>query len=368
MLKRFMSSNIIGSIYDRSMSVVPWPKSSNRTCFFGLRSTYGGPGFFSRKLSREFKRTDVGVTYNRLRSAESALFFSVSWGDWMHRLCAMWDIKTVLRVDGFMVPTYYDNRTQNRFYQNRNLTKAHMAVNFRIQRDLLLADHVIYQSSFSKQMCDKYLYKRNSDYSIIYNGIDLNHFLPNKRENRRIRLLCAGSLRHEYMLGTILPVFNSLWKRYNLELYIVGTMDEICSQQLREFSNNNVEVSDRIIVVGSVDNDNMAYHLSNADILIHPRLGDWCPNVVIESLACGIPVVCGSWGGTSEIVGDGGIIVQTDPWGYGHDFVERLVLAVEEILASLDIYQVKARKQAVQFYDIRLVANKYKKAMGLELA
>ena len=78
--------------------------------------------------------------------------------------------------------------------------------------------------------------------------------------------------------------------------------------------------------------------------------------------------MCGSWGGTAELVGDGGEIVPTEQWGYGSMFVEGMSTAVERIISSLDNYIAKARQQAEDKYDIRLVSNKYKAAMGLKYA
>ena len=363
-----MSVGRVRRVCDRVSCLLPWPRTPKETCFFSLRPSYGGPGYFSRKLYREFSRTDVHVTYDQLRKAEAALLFSVSWGEWFYRLCKLWNVKTVLRVDGFMLPEYYDNRSQSSGFQKRRLTRSNMDLNYRIQRDLLLANHVIYQSAFCKDMTDQYLYNRRSDYSIIHNGVDLDCFRPIKSNNRRIRLLSAGSLRHEYMLGTVLPVFSRLWRKHNLELQVVGTLSTICKRQLKELSENNQEASDRINVVGAVDNDQMPEQMSKADILLHPRLGDWCPNVVIESLACGLPVVCGSWGGTAELVGDGGEIVPTEQWGYGSSFVDGMSTAVERVISSLDNYSAKARQQAEDHYDIRLVSNKYKEALGLKYA
>jgi glycosyltransferase involved in cell wall biosynthesis len=35
---------------------------------------------------------------------------------------------------------------------------------------------------------------------------------------------------------------------------------------------------------------------------------DWCPNTVVEALACGLPVLCSHNGGTKELVRGSGII------------------------------------------------------------
>ncbi|GIS68023.1 MAG: hypothetical protein CM1200mP6_10910 [Anaerolineaceae bacterium] len=72
-------------------------KQIGRLFFFSLRPSYGGPGYFSRKLSREFGRTDIHVTYDQLRNAEAALLFSVSWGEWFYRLSKLWNVKTFFK-------------------------------------------------------------------------------------------------------------------------------------------------------------------------------------------------------------------------------------------------------------------------------
>ncbi|HJN42529.1 MAG: glycosyltransferase family 4 protein [Anaerolineales bacterium] len=353
---------------DRVSSCLPWPRTAQPRCFFGLRETPGGPGFFSRKLTREFERQGRIVTHTRLRAARAALLFSVSWGDWFYRLCRLWGVRTVLRVDGFMLPSYFDNRAQPSGFQARALTTSDMRLNYRMQRDLLRADHVVYQSVFSKEMADAHLYNRRERYSVVHNGVDLERFQPEGRRGGRVRLLAAGSLRHEYMLGTILPVFARLWHKHDLELHVVGTLGQVCRRQLADFGEQNPEASERIRVVGAIDNDDMPREMNRADVLLHPRLGDWCPNVVVEAMACGLPVVCGSWGGAAELVGAGGIVVPTEKWSYGAEFVAGMATAAESVLASLAGYRESARKHAESEFDIRDVAEKYALAMGLKHA
>jgi glycosyltransferase involved in cell wall biosynthesis len=264
-----------------------------------------------------------------------------------------------------MLPSYFDNRSQPSGFQKRSLSASAMRLNYRIQRDLLRADHVVYQSVFCKEMADTHLYNRREHYSVIHNGVDLDLFHPGQGRSGRLRLLAAGSLRHEYMLGTVLPVFARLWRRLDLELHVVGTLGQICRQQLAEFSENNPQANERIKVIGAIDNDDMPQQMRQADVLLHPRLGDWCPNVVVEALACGLPVVCGSWGGAAELIGTGGIIVPTEKWSYGPEFVKGMATAVETVLESLAEYRVRARQRAETDFDIRHVAQEYGLAMGL---
>lgn len=358
-IKRF-----VPRLLDEISMGLPWPRHT-RTCFFNLRPGPGGPRIFAQKLAQELQQQGVCITHNQLRSAEAALLFSKSDGNWFHYWRRRWGIRTVLRVDGFAVPGYFDNRLSPLHYQNRHLTLAHMATNYRLQRDLAQVDYVIYQSAFSKQMADLYLFARHHDYGIVFNGVDLNRFYPGPARADRIRLLSAGALRHEYMLGTVLPLFNRLWQRHNLELMIVGQMDTICEQQLNEFAHAFPTAFERVKIVGEVPNRDLPKIVQQADILVHPRLGDGCPNTVIEAMACGLPVVCGSWGGQAELVGSGGLVVPTQKWSYGKEYIDALADGVEQILGALDQYRIAARTRAISCFDIRQTAQRYVAALEL---
>lgn len=355
---------MVEKIVDRVACWVSWPRGK-RTVFFSQRPGLGGPGTFSHKLIQEFQQQEISTTFRRLRGSEAALMFSVSWGDWFYRLCRRMGVRTALRVDGFMLSNYFDNREQPTGHQDRRLKLTDMALNYRLQRDLLLADQVIYQSAFSKQMADRFLYCRRGNYRVVHNGVNLSQFCPGSPREGRRRLLSAGTLRDEYMLGTVLPVFECLRKRYDLELLVVGSMAPICQQQIHEYLENYPDAADRVKVVGPVTNSDLSHWLHEADVLLHPRLGDWCPNVVIEALACGLPIVCGSWGGTAELVGDAGVVVTTGEWTYGDNFVTDLSAGVETVLAELEQSKFKARSRAESMFDISKVAATYADVMGI---
>ena len=362
------SSEQCARFLDRVGVLLPHRTALTSRVFLNLRPGMGGPSTFAGKLSREFARRDVRVAYRDLAPGSAALLFSVSWGDWFHKLCQRRGVRTALRVDGFMIPVYFDNRPQCEGFQDRRLTLDHMALNYRLQGDLAMSDFVIYQSEFSRRMADRYLYKRRANQAVIHNGVDLQHFVPAGKHKGRIRLAVAGTLRDEYMLGTVLPVFRRLWRRFDLELLIVGAMDDICRKQINDVFRLFTEISERIWVVGAVPNNEVPQYLQQADILVHPRLGDGCPNVVIEAMACGLPVACGSWGGTAELVGDGGVVVTTGEWTYGEEYEADLASAVECILGDLDGYRVRARKRAEQVFDIREIAGRYLNALGIQSA
>jgi glycosyltransferase involved in cell wall biosynthesis len=94
-----------------------------------------------------------------------------------------------------------------------------------------------------------------------------------------------------------------------------------------------------------------------SDILLHTKIQDVCPGVVIEAMSCGLPVVYSLSGGVPELVGkDSGVGVSTSA-----NWEERIppepnewadaVLAVAEDLSR---YSNAARQRAVKLFDFQL--------------
>jgi glycosyltransferase involved in cell wall biosynthesis len=69
-------------------------------------------------------------------------------------------------------------------------------------------------------------------------------------------------------------------------------------------------------VHGELEPDQVRAQLQRADAFLHASLSEGLPNVVLEAMACGLPVVATDVGGTSEAVRDGSegfLIAPRDP-------------------------------------------------------
>jgi glycosyltransferase involved in cell wall biosynthesis len=63
-------------------------------------------------------------------------------------------------------------------------------------------------------------------------------------------------------------------------------------------------VADRVLFCGRIAQEHMSSYYSAADILVLPSSREGAPNVVLEAMACGTPVVATSVGGIPEFVND----------------------------------------------------------------
>jgi glycosyltransferase involved in cell wall biosynthesis len=154
---------------------------------------------------------------------------------------------------------------------------------------------------------------------VIGNGVDAARFFPVIQEEARRELnlaldgpvvLAVGSLIPRKGYHFLIPAFAEVRKQFSgAHLYILGEGESRGElQRLIE----RLSLGDYVHLQGNCPNERLRYWYSGADIscLVSSREG-W-PNVLLESLACGTPVVATGLWGTPEVITspDLGIMVE----------------------------------------------------------
>jgi glycosyltransferase involved in cell wall biosynthesis len=184
----------------------------------------------------------------------------------------------------------------------------------------------------------------------IHNGIDIDSFksYPDMvreyknnlgiKENDKV-LLFGGRLSN--MKGAKLSIdsfIKVLEKMDNIRLLIVGNVPKQDSDLIKYAKDNGV--SDKIIFTGWVDHKNMAsiYYLS--DIVLVPSIYlDPFPNINLEAMACGKPIIGTVYGGTKEAVRDqvNGLLI--NPFD-----TKQYYQAIFDLLNNKDLYTKMGKK------------------------
>ena len=73
-----------------------------------------------------------------------------------------------------------------------------------------------------------------------------------------------------------------------------------------------IEKENNIFYLGHMPHDICLQIYSIADWFLHLAWLDHCPNVVIEAMSQGCPIICTDMGGTKEIVKNNGIVIPED--------------------------------------------------------
>jgi len=234
------------------------------------------------------------------------------------------------------------------------------AINERIARVYHLADYVFFQSEFSKFCYEELIGEPNCQWEFLYNAVDTQAFSPpNKTKKQRpLTLLTAGLHRHLYRLLPVVEALCKITRRVpDARLIIAGAFakpeDQLVVQRMAE----RLGVSEAVTFSGPYDLNSAAEVFGKADILVHAVYNDPCPSVVLEAMACGLPVVCASTGGTPELVrdGDAGVAVPSE-MSFDKPFMleaEAIADAVMRIVDDLEGFSRRARTRAVNHFDIR---------------
>jgi glycosyltransferase involved in cell wall biosynthesis len=162
---------------------------------------------------------------------------------------------------------------------------------------------------------------------VLRNGVDGDAFLPVPRETARAELSVRGSpvlltvgnlvrlKRQEIAIETLAALTGEFPRGV---LLVVGQGSELAS--LRGHA-QRLGVADRVRFVGSVAQSSLPTYYGAADLMLLPSEREGWPNVVLESLACGTPVVASNVGGLPEILRDPSLGALVDPASRG-GFVE----------------------------------------------
>jgi glycosyltransferase involved in cell wall biosynthesis len=114
-------------------------------------------------------------------------------------------------------------------------------------------------------------------------------------------------------------------------------------------------VGDRVEFTGRYAQRDAPALFRRAHLLLHTKVLDPCPSVVIEAMACGLPVVYPASGGTLELVGDEAGIGVPHPVDWARDEApepEALADAVTRALAERGRYAGGARRRAVERFAL----------------
>jgi len=187
----------------------------------------------------------------------------------------------------------------------------------------------------------------------VLNGCDTGIFHPHDRAQARASLgvpvdveaiVYIGRLDLAKGLGELISAVASLRaNRPRLRCYIVG--DGQVRQQLVEMIGSN-GAGQQITLVPSCPTDGVAAWMAAADLVTLPSYREGCPNVVIEALASGRPVVATDVGGIPELMdkASGEMVPARD--------AEALAAALDSVLAQPWDPQAIAARHSRSWSDV----------------
>lgn len=236
-------------------------------------------------------------------------------------------------------------------------------LNIPMARLLGQAHHIVYQSNFCKLSADRYLGQPKGSWEILYNPVDTRLFVPSERcgEERPVRVLLAGSHGQWYRVASALETL-AAGRARGLAMTLVvagryawGSSPVEAEREAREYA-RKLGVHNWVEWRGPYTQQEVVPLLQSAHVLLHTKYNDPCPRLVVEAMACGLPVVYSASGGVPELVGDQAGVGVPAPLDYEQDHPPggvELAGALERVVQNRRACATAARERAVRLFDVR---------------
>jgi len=179
------------------------------------------------------------------------------------------------------------------------------------------ADAIIANSqSLKKELINLYDIPRKNVH-VVYNGVDLRTFFP--RESRESILKALGLDLKSYIilyLGgfrlvkgpvQIVEAMQKIHERFqDIRLLFVGGSHPLDKRHVKALPKAFRFLREKGVIhlIGNISHSRLPEYYSAADTVVVPSIYDTFPKVVLESMACGTPVIVSNVGGIQELVTD----------------------------------------------------------------
>ena len=251
------------------------------------RGSLGGPLVKVALLSERFPERRIGFSLFYLLS--NAIYLPQTVIDTVRRA----GLPVVLNQNGVFYPAWYPDGWEQ---ENARMAKLHAA-----------ASHVLYQSEFCRRCAERFLGARKGPAEILYNAVDTIRFMPpHEPTHRRFTFLLTGKIVAStgYRVLSAIEGFAAA-RRGGLDilLTISGALDAAVEAAARKLA-QGLAVEAAIAYTGPYSGGEAPAIYHAADAYLMTKHNDPCPNVVLEALASGLPVLYSASGGVPELVGE----------------------------------------------------------------
>jgi glycosyltransferase involved in cell wall biosynthesis len=221
-----------------------------------------------------------------------------------------------------------------------------------------MADFVIYQSQFCKESARRFLGPCDAPAEILFNPVDVEKFQPasSRAVGQPLRLLAAGTHGTMDRVIHVLEML-AILRREGIDavLTVAGNF---------QWPNGELDFQNHIVRRGLQNHVQRVARFSQADaaslytlhhVLIHPKYMDPCPTVVLEAMACGLPVIGSASGGMPELVSEECGVLVSAPMDYDKLHTptgEELADALKKALPRLPEMSAAARANIVARFSI----------------
>lgn len=178
------------------------------------------------------------------------------------------------------------------------------------------ATHIVANSEGLRVLADKTASRYGKKVMMIPNGVNRDVFNPHigDAQKSKTKILLVGRLTEQKGVTYIIDAVNEILKtrsvlKGNITCDIIGDgpLREVLEKKVKE-----LDLGDTIVFHGWVPRERLPSFYQKADVFTLPSSDEGMPNVVLEAMASGLPIITTFVPGSEELVveGENGMLVK----------------------------------------------------------
>jgi glycosyltransferase involved in cell wall biosynthesis len=155
---------------------------------------------------------------------------------------------------------------------------------------------------------------------VIPNGVDKSLFRPmNRSECRRVlefstnerHILFIGSLELVKGVFCLIDAFEKLLAKTTLKVKLVIVGKGTLRGEIEKRINSDL-LKQSVILIGEIEHSAIPVWINSSDVFCLPSIREGMPNVLLETLACGRPIIATKVGGVPEMLANQEMVFLVD--------------------------------------------------------
>lgn len=244
------------------------------------------------------------------------------------------------------------------FRNGKNL-KGYLSIKIFEELPCMLSDKLIIKSKSSLEFQNIEKYKDKVTFGSLY--VDLDMFSCKKEiKKRKERIGFIGILNENKGVAQFSKAVTMIGDYLNekgVEVIIGG--DGPLFSSIKELIETS-DLSKRVTLLGWISHERLSERLNELKLLVLPSYSEGMPNIILEAMACGTPVLATPIGSIPDVIKDGetGFIMANNT---PECIAENITRALEH--PKLDVIAMNARKIVEKEFTYEAAVGRYRKIL-----
>lgn len=221
------------------------------------------------------------------------------------------------------------------------------------------AEGLIVNSSGLKERAQRFYKKKQ--FKVVCNGVDTSIFCAKKEDMEKIRnefnVLFVSRLLERKGMQYIIPQLADLNYKMNGKLRLIIVGDGPYRKTLENLVKKN-GVESIVRFEGQRKKDEVIFYYQDSDIFILPSDWEGMPNVVLEAMASGLPIIMTPCEGSAELVGNNGFVVKNSEFG------EKIFELYSDLQLRENMSRI-SRERAIELFSWEKASEQYINIMSM---